>query len=62
MGAKQVLAPGKSVRFKNIGNQTSPEIQVFTRKDGKYIPSMKEYIKVSQDRRGIIFSLHIAID
>ena len=52
---KQVLAPGKSVRFKSIENQTSPEIQVFTRKDGKYIESMKEYIKVSQDRRGIVF-------
>ncbi len=52
---KQVLAPGKYVRFKNIENQTSTEIQVFTRKEGKYTESMKEYIKVSKDRRGIIF-------
>ena len=29
---KQVLAPGKSVRFKSIENQTSPEIQVFKEK------------------------------
>ena len=52
---KQVLAPGKYVRFKNIENQTSTEIQVFTREEGKYTESMKEYIKVSKDRRGIIF-------
>ena len=52
---KQVLAPGKSVRFKSTEDQRSSEIKVFTRKDGKYLESMKEYIKVSQDRRGIVF-------
>ena len=52
---KQVLAPGKSVRFKNMENQTSSEIRVFTRNDGKYTEALKEYVKVSQDRRGIIF-------
>ena len=37
---KQVLAPGKYVRFKNIEDQTSTEIQVFTRKEGKYTLSL----------------------
>lgn len=53
---KQVLAPGKSVRFQNNQEQTdSSEIKVYNQRDGKYVELMNEYLKVNKDRRGIVF-------
>ena len=53
---KQVLAPGKSVRFVKKNEQSSSsELKVYTRIDGKYEQAFTDNISLNDDRRGIVF-------
>jgi hypothetical protein len=51
---KQILAPGKSVRFQKEKDLVS-KISIYTRRDGKYAESISETINLRNDRRAIIF-------
>lgn len=51
---KQVLAPGKSVRFQKEKDRVS-KVTIYTRRDGKYAESISEPINLGNDRRAIIF-------
>lgn len=51
---KQILAPGKSVRFQKEKDLVS-KISIYTRRDGEYAESISEIINLRNDRRAIIF-------
>lgn len=53
---KQVLSPGKSVRFQSDEKSASnPLMSVFTKEKDKYIEQIADFINVSNSKRAILF-------
>ena len=53
---KQVLSPGKSVRFQSDEKSASnPLMSVFTKEKDKYIEQIADFINVSSTKRAILF-------
>ena len=53
---KQVLSPGKSVRFQSDEKSASnPLMSVFTKEKDKYLEQIADFINVSNSKRALLF-------